>query len=166
MDKINAFIETNEESNSDEDGCDEGFEASSEINENVVSGFFLDEVFVYMNNKNKINYAIEDKTFNITTLDSNYFLLGYLQSFNKIYLMNKNFSLISYTFPLSFVNYQMAILKKQFEQAGKVIFVELLKQILSTVPSEYLDKVTKFLEKFDYYDLSYEITTNPIQKYI
>lgn len=53
-------------------------------------------------------------------MEGNYYLLGYYQPVNKIYLMDKAFRLISYTLPLSFVNYQMAILKKDYERADKV----------------------------------------------
>jgi coatomer subunit beta' len=76
-----------------------------------------------VNNKSKLNYAIEDKVFSITTLNSNYLLLGYLASTNRIYLMDKSYNLISYSFPASFVNYQMAILKKNFQSADKVIYL-------------------------------------------
>jgi uncharacterized protein YsxB (DUF464 family) len=120
INNINEYLEHHEENDPEEEGCENAFEAFFEINDNILSGFFIDDIFVYLNNKNKINYGIEEKIFNITTLDSNYYLLGYLQNVNKIYFMNKNFKLISYTFPLSFVNYQMAILRQQFDQARKV----------------------------------------------
>lgn len=159
-DKIEKYVEDVESSNSnkesDEVGCEEGFEPNYEISDKIVSGLFVDEVFLFLNNKNKINYAIEDKIFPVTTLNSNYFLLGYLASSNKIYLMNKNFNLISYTFPLSFVNYQMAIMKKKFEQADK---------LFTQIPPEYLERVTNFLEKFEYHELSYKLCQNPSQKF-
>ena len=80
----------------------------------------MDEVFVFVNNKNKLNYAIEEKIFSITTLNNNYLLLGYLASTPRVYLMDKSYNLVSYAFPASFVNYQMAILKKDFQSADKV----------------------------------------------
>jgi coatomer subunit beta' len=73
-----------------------------------------------VNNKNKLNYSIDGKIFSITTLTANYLLLGYLASSNKIYLINKAFNIISYSFPISFVNYQMKILKGDFVGAKKV----------------------------------------------
>lgn len=93
---------------------------SFEINDKISNAIFIDEVFIFLNNKNKINYAIEDKIFSITTLNNNYSLLGYLSSINRILLMNKSFQLISYNFPLSFINYQVAILKRDFQSAEKV----------------------------------------------
>jgi len=46
--------------------------------------------------------------------------LGYLASTNRLYLMDKSYNLISYSFPASFINYQMAVLKKDFLNADKV----------------------------------------------
>jgi len=158
--KIEKYVEELESSminkESDDVGCEEGFEPNYEITDKIVSGLFVDEVFLYLNNKNKINYAIEDKIFPVTTLNSNYFLLGYLPSSNKIYLMNKSFNLIAYTFPLSFVNYQVAIMKKKFELAEK---------LFTTIPPEYIERVTNFLEKFELHELSYKICQNPNQKF-
>lgn len=157
---IEKYVEDVESSNNrdNEDiGCEDGFEPNYEISDKIISGLFVDDVFLFLNSKNKINYAIEDKIFPVTTLSSNYFLLGYLASSNKIYLMNKNFNMITYTFPLSFVNYQMAIIKKKFEIAEK---------LFSTIPGEYLDRVTNFLEKFEYHELSYKICQNPDQKFL
>jgi coatomer subunit beta' len=157
-DRIEKFIEDNDTADVDPDdgGCETAFEGFYEINERVMNGFFIDEVFIFVNNKNKINYALEDRIFSITTLNSNYSLQGYLASLNKIFLMNKSFNLIAYTFPLSFVNYQTAILKRDFANAEK---------ILSTIPEEYFERVTNFLEKFEMYELCYKICTNPNQKF-
>ena len=119
---IEKYIEENEGKINIEEGCVDGFETFYEINDKVISGFFIDEVFIYVNNKNKLNYTIEDKNFSITSLNSNYMLLGYLTTTNRIYLMDKSYNIISYGFPLCFVNYQMAILKKDFPTAKKVKF--------------------------------------------
>jgi coatomer subunit beta' len=155
-DKIHQYIEENENANIEDEGCVDGFEACFEINDKIINGLFNEDVFIFLNSKNKINYSLEDRVFSITTLNNNFSLLGYLSSLNKLFLMNKQFQLVSYSFPLSFINYQMAILKKDFEAASK---------IFPTMPVDYLEKVTNFLEKFDYYDLSYKITTNPTHKF-
>jgi coatomer subunit beta' len=120
--KIHQYIEENENSNTDDEGCIDGFDALFEINDKIAGALFNDEVFIFLNSKNKVNYAIEDKIFSITTLNNNFSLLGYLNSLNRLFLMNKQFQLITYSFPLSFINYQMAILKKDFQVADKVNF--------------------------------------------
>lgn len=156
-DKIEEYIEKiSDGEEGDQDGCQEAFGDAFDVDEKVLNGFFYEDVFVYETAKNKINYAIKEKIFNITTLSNRFYLLGYLESTNKIYLMNKNFQLISYSFPVAFINYQIEILHENFEKAG-----ELLKKI----PENFNDKIISFLEKFNLSELSFEITKNPNQKF-
>ena len=140
----------------DENGCEASFGEAYDLNEKIINGFFIDEVFVYQNEKNKINYSMNEKIFSITTLSNKFYLLGYLQSKERSYLINKNFELISYALPLSFINYQIAIQEKDFEKAEK---------IFATIPDEYNEKIIIFLEKFNYNELSYKITKNVNQKF-
>ena len=94
--------------------------------------------------------------FNITTLSNRYFLLGHLESTNKLYLMNKELQLISYSFPYSFIKYQMAILDKDFSQAEK---------LLEKIPDSFNESIFKFLEKFELFELCYKIRKNLNQKF-
>lgn len=103
-----------------EDGCESAFESVHVIKDNIVSGIWHEDVFIFITNKNKLNYLIENEVFPITTLSGNYALLGYYQNHNRIYFMSKSFQLISVTFPISFVHYQCKILKKDLEGADKV----------------------------------------------
>ena len=156
-DKIEEYIEKIADGEKgDVDGCEEAFGDSFDIDGKILNGFFIDDVFVFENSKNKISYSINDKVFNITTLSNRFFLLGYLESTNKLYLMNKNFQLISYSFPYNFIKYQMAILEKDYDKAEK---------LLTKIPESFNESVIKFLEKFELYDLCYKITKNPNQKF-
>ena len=156
-DKIEEYIEKIVDGEKgDVDGCEESFGDSFDIDGKILNGFFIDDIFVFENSKNKISYTINDKVFNITTLSNRFFLLGYLESTNKLYLMNKNFQLISYSFPYNFIKYQMAILEKDFSSAEK---------LLKNIPESFNESVIKFLEKFELYDLCYKITKNPNQKF-
>ena len=139
-----------------EEGCEESFGDSYDIDEKILNGFFIDNVFIYQSEKNKINYTIHQKIFNITTLSKKYYLLGNLSNTNRLYLINKDFQLISYVFPQNFINYQIAILDKNYDLAEK---------LLQNIPEEYNEKVINFLEKFNLSDLSYKITKNPNQKF-
>ena len=156
-DKIEEYIEKIADGEKgDVDGCEEAFGDSFDIDGKILNGFFIDDVFVFENSKNKVSYSINDKVFNITTLSNRFFLLGYLESTNKLYLMNKNFQLISYSFPYNFIKYQMAILEKDYDKAEK---------LLTKIPESFNESVIKFLEKFELYDLCYKITKNPNQKF-
>ena len=155
--KIEEYIEKIADGEKgDVDGCEEAFGDSFDIDGKILNGFFIDDVFVFENSKNKISYTINDKVFNITTLSNRFFLLGYLESTNKIYLMNKNYQLISYTLPYNFIKYQMAIIDKDNSLAEK---------LLQKIPESFNESVIKFLEKFELYDLCYKITKNPNQKF-
>ena len=155
--EIERYIDTIVEGGkADENGCEGSFGEAYDINERIINGFFINEVFVYQNEKNKINYSINEKVFSITTLANKFFLLGYLQSKERIYLINKNFEIISYALPLSFINYQIAILEKDFDKADT---------LFDSIPDEYNEKIIVFLEKFNYNELSYKITKNLNQKF-
>ena len=155
--KIEEYIEKIADGEKgDVDGCEEAFGDSFDIDGKILNGFFIDDVFVFENSKNKISYTINDKVFNITTLSNRFFLLGYLESTNKLYLMNKNYQLISYTLPYNFIKYQMAIIDKDNSLAEK---------LLQKIPESFNESVIKFLEKFELYDLCYKITKNPNQKF-
>ncbi len=155
--KIEEYIEkVIDDGESDENGCEEAFGESYDIDEKIINGFYIDNVFVYQTGKNKINYCINEKIFNITTLSSNYYILGYLEATSKIYLMNKSFQLISYSLPYSFIMYQIAILSKKYDKADN---------FFSKIPESFHERVILFLQKFNHNDLSYKITKNPNQKF-
>lgn len=68
--KIATYLENYDSGNKDvEEGCEEGFEIFTEINDKISSGLFIDDVFIYVNSKNKLNYTINNQIFPITTLD-------------------------------------------------------------------------------------------------
>ncbi len=64
--------------------------------------------------------------------------MGYLSNLNRIFLINKNFELISYIFPQSFVNYQIAVLQNNFKEADKVIIYNhrSIRQFLQNIMKE------------------------------
>lgn len=126
---IENFIEkviSSQKTEEFEEGCEEAFEMFMEIKDVIVTGFYFENVFIYLTNKNKLNYTIHDQIFSITTLSGNYFMLGFYQNTNKIFFMSKNFQLISYNFPISFISYQIHIINKDYQAAEKVIKIKLL----------------------------------------
>ncbi len=157
--EVEKYIEviTNEEDQvENDDGCEEAFDPVHEINETIISGLWYDEVFIYHTSKNKLNYLIDTQSFSITTLNSTYTMLGFYQASGKIFFMTKSFQLMGVNFPISFINYQGLIIKKDYEKASA---------LHKDIPVEYHEKVCRFLEKFDLYELSYSLTTNQQKKF-
>ena len=48
------------------------------------------------------------------------YILGYLSNENRIYLGDKDLSVVSYQLPLSVLQYQTAVMRGDFEAADKV----------------------------------------------
>lgn len=70
QEKIHEYIDkVSEGSQQEEDGCEEGFDLVFQIQDKITSGVWLEDVFIYVNNKNKISYNISDKIFPITALN-------------------------------------------------------------------------------------------------
>lgn len=119
-DKIAAYLDSDNKKD-EEEGCEEGFDICYEINEKISSAVFINDVLIYLNTKNKLNYSINGQNFPITTLDKTYHLMGYLSNLGRIFLISKSFEVISYTFPQSFINYQISVLQNNMVEADKVI---------------------------------------------
>ncbi len=74
---------------------------------------------------------------------------------NRLYLMDKAMTMINQELLYSVLQYQQAIVEKNFEGAEK---------LLSTVPKDSHLKLAKFLETNDYKELAYNITPDPTHK--
>lgn len=66
------------------------------------------------------------------------YLLGYIPKDNRVYLGDKELNVVSYSLLLSVLEYQTAVMRRDFETADKV---------LPTVPREQRTRVAHFLEK-------------------
>ncbi len=66
------------------------------------------------------------------------YLLGYVSNENRLYLGDKEMSIVSFELSLSVLEYQTAVMRKDFETAD---------QVLPTIPKEQRTRVAHFLEK-------------------
>ena len=66
------------------------------------------------------------------------YLLGYVSNENRLYLGDKEMSIVSFELSLAVLEYQTAVMRKDFETAD---------QVLPTVPKEQRTRVAHFLEK-------------------
>ena len=140
-----------------EDGVDGSFELVYEINDVVTSGRWIGDCFLYTNNKGKLNYSVAgqiqtlahlDTTSNGSTMHS---ILGYLAKEDRVFLIDKSMSIITYKVMLSMLQYQTAVVRGDFDTAN---------ELLPNIPeSEYL-AVARFLENQGFKE---EVsTTSPI----
>ena len=64
-------------------------------------------------------------------------MLGYLAKNDRIFVCDKNINFTSFSFPLSLIDYQTAILQNDFARADS---------LLPQIPLEHRNRIAKFLE--------------------
>lgn len=68
---IHKFIEAHTETSpSEEECCEDAFNIEHTIEEKVISSTWIDDIFVFINTRNKINYLINTQIFQISALSS------------------------------------------------------------------------------------------------
>lgn len=76
--------------------------------------------------------------FIVKTLNRTMYLLGYIPKDDRLYLGDKELNIISYSLLLSVLEYETAVMRKDFTTADRV---------LPTIPMEQRTRVAHFLEK-------------------
>lgn len=109
-----------------------------EINEIVRTGVWVGDCFIYTNSVNRINYYVGGEIVTISHLDRTMYLLGYIPKDNRLYLGDKELNVVSFSLQLSVLEYQTAVMRRDFERADLV---------LPTIPKEHRTRVAHFLEK-------------------
>jgi coatomer subunit beta' len=74
----------------------------------------------------------------VSHLDRVMYLLGYVSNENRLYLGDKEMAIVSFELSLSVLEYQTAVMRKDFDTAD---------QVLPTIPKEQRTRVAHFLEK-------------------
>jgi coatomer subunit beta' len=89
-------------------------------------------------------------------LDRPMYLLGYLANQSRVYLIDKEFNVMSYTLLLSLIEYKTLVLRGDFQRA---------QEVLPTIPTEHLNSVARFLESRGMLEDALEIATDPDYKF-
>ncbi|XP_006813477.1 coatomer subunit beta'-like [Saccoglossus kowalevskii] len=84
------------------------------------------------------------------------YILGYIPRDNRLYLGDKELNVVSYSLLLSVLEYQTAVMRRDFETADKV---------LPTVPREQRTRVAHFLEKQDFKSQALAVTMDMDHKF-
>ncbi|CAF1122888.1 unnamed protein product [Didymodactylos carnosus] len=139
-----------------DDGVEDAFDALNEIQEIVKTGMWIGDCFIYTNSLNRINYYVGGEIVTISHLDRVMYLLGYVSTENRLYLGDKEMTIVSYELSLAVLEYQTAVMRKDFETAD---------QVLPTVPKEQRTRVAHFLEKQGYRQQALAVTLDNEHKF-
>ena len=140
----------------DEDGYADAFELKYEILENITSGMWLSDCFLYTTQSNKVNYSLGGKSMLLVNLDKPFFIIGYIPQQNRLYLIDSDRVIISYTVMISFIEYQIAVVHEDFEKA---------EAIFPSIPENYHNKCAKFLDSLGFKEEAMAITTDKDHKF-
>jgi len=89
-------------------------------------------------------------------LDRVMYVLGYIPKENRLYLGDKELNIVSYSLLLSVLEYQTAVMRKDFDTADKV---------LPIIPKEQRNRVAHFLEKQGFKPQAMAVTCDPEHKF-
>ncbi|XP_076325541.1 coatomer subunit beta' [Tachypleus tridentatus] len=139
-----------------EDGVEDAFDVLGEVQEVVKTGVWIGDCFIYTNSVNRLNYYVGGEIVTIAHLDRTMYLLGYIPKDSRLYLGDKELNVVSYSLLLSVLEYQTAVMRRDFETADKV---------LPTIPKEHRTRVAHFLEKQGFKAQALAVSTDPEHRF-
>ena len=119
------------------EGVEDAFELLTEVGETVRTGVWVGDCFIYNNADWRLNYCVGGEVTTIFHLDRPMYLLGYLAAQNRVYLIDKEFGVVSYTLLLSLIEYKTLVLRGEMEAA---------EELLPSIPRDQHNSVARFLE--------------------
>eukprot|EP01130_Rhizamoeba_saxonica_P017463 TRINITY_DN8476_c0_g1_i1.p1 TRINITY_DN8476_c0_g1~~TRINITY_DN8476_c0_g1_i1.p1 ORF type:complete len:927 (+),score=232.91 TRINITY_DN8476_c0_g1_i1:281-3061(+) len=125
---------------------DTGIEGSielvqGEIPDKIRTGKWSDDCFFYTTSDNRIRYWVNGNTETIANLEKSAYLLGYVPRNNRIFLIDKSSSIISYRLDVSVTRFQSHVIDGN---------IELAMDMLNDIPEINHPKLALFLENKGY----------------
>ncbi|CAH0558281.1 unnamed protein product [Brassicogethes aeneus] len=139
-----------------EDGVESAFDVLGEVAESVRTGLWVGDCFIYTNSVNRINYFVGGELVTIAHLDRPLYVLGYVPKDDRLYLADKELGVVSYQLLLSVLEYQTAVMRRDFGTADRV---------LPSIPKEHRTRVAHFLEKQGFKQQALAVSTDPEHRF-
>ncbi|KAJ8452033.1 hypothetical protein Cgig2_016614 [Carnegiea gigantea] len=149
-DKVSSYLDSGRPI--DEEGVEDAFELLHETGERVRTGLWVGDCFIYNNSSWRLNYCVGGEVTTMFHLDRPMYLLGYLASQSRVYLIDKEFNVMGYTLLLSLIEYKTLVMRGDFERAN---------EILPSIPKEHHNSVARFLESRGMIVEALEVATDP-----
>ncbi|CAI7719498.1 coatomer subunit beta, putative [Plasmodium vivax] len=132
------------------------FELESEINEAIESGIWIYDSFLYVS-KNLRLYIYTKKFIDIYAyIDKYLYICGYVYEYDRIFLLDKNYTFHSFFLPITYLQYQKYVMNKDLASADL---------ILKKIPESLYNKLSLFLEKMGHKNEALNICTDLEKKF-
>jgi len=135
-----------------EEGVEGAFTLVHEVSEQLRTFIWLGECLVYTNTAGRLNYTIGAEVITVQHLDRPLYIVGYLPKENRLYMIDRQCSIVSYQLLLSVIEYQTAVVRRDFNAAAA---------ILPTVPHGELNRIARFLETQGFKEEALAVATDP-----
>jgi len=145
-----------------EDGIDGTFNLLYEISDTIVSGKWVGDCFIYVNNVGRLNYSVGGQIQTLVHLETTaggttaHSILGYLAKEDRVYLVDKSLNVTSYRVMLAVLQYQTAVMRGDFDAAN---------ELLPNIPEASYTNVARFLESQGFKEEALAVTTDPDHKF-
>ena len=147
---------------SPEDGVEGSFDLLYEINDNITSGKWVGDCFIYCNNVGRLNYSVGGNIQTLVHLDTTssgatkHRILGYLAKEDRVYLIDKGLNVVAYKIMLAVLQYQTAVMRGDFDSAN---------ELLNSIPESEYVTVARFLESQGFKEEAMAVTTDQDHKF-
>ncbi|XP_020097543.1 coatomer subunit beta'-1-like isoform X2 [Ananas comosus] len=153
-DVVSSYLESRKPA--DEEGVEDAFELLHEINERVRTGIWVGDCFIYNNSSSRLNYCVGGEVTTMFHLDRPMYLLGYLASQSRVYLIDKELNVMGYTLLLGMIEYKTLVMRGDMDSANNTLL---------SIPKEHHNSVAHFLESRGMVEEAFEIATDPIYRF-
>jgi len=145
--------------NVDDEGYEQAFSLKQEVSSDKISSalWIGDDCFVYCTVKSqRMQYLSAGQTELIAHLDRPLHLLGYMQESSKLFLIDKDYSVVGYSLHMDLIEYQSCIIRKDLDAA---------RTFLARLPESLHNRVARFLEHQHYLAEALEISKDADHKF-
>lgn len=139
-----------------EEGVESSMDVIYEIEDQILTGKWVGDVFIYTSLSNRLNYLVGGSSYNLAHFDKTMFLLGYLQRDNKVYVCDKDMNVLSYYLSIAVLEYQTVVMRGD---------IELADELLSNISEKDYNKIARFLEEQGFKEKALELAQDNDQKF-
>eukprot|EP00760_Papus_ankaliazontas_P031065 PhM_4_TR5174/c1_g1_i1/m.27073/K17302/COPB2, SEC27; coatomer subunit beta' len=156
MHEVQNHIESTGGRDNSPDGLEFAFEVVEELDERVRQGQWIGDVFLFTNKSHRVNYYVAGNVYTITVMERPAYLLGFVAKENRVYLMDKERAVISFSLPIALLEFKTAIAANNLDAA---------QALLSKVPKSLMGRVAKFLDHQGHKELAMHVTDDDEHKF-
>lgn len=139
-----------------EEGVEEAFEVLYDVDDQIETGRWVGDVFIYTSSSNRLNYLVGGSINNLAHFDRSMYLMGYLTRDNRVYVTDKDLNVVSYYLSLAVLEYQTVILRGEIDEAD---------DLLENIDEKDLNAVARFLEQQGYKEKALEVSKDPEDRF-